>query len=219
MIARQTKLDVSQVNGINQDKWLFFLAVALSALATTFLPDEFAYLRYERSALMEGELWRFLSAHLTHLNSAHLLLNLFGLALICELLWGRMLLRHGMGLLAFSAVFISTCLWWLNPELLWYAGLSGVLHGLWAGCALFGFASLTEALQRSRLPCHIGALLLVAKLLVEFFHGTSASTAELIGGDVVSASHLYGALAGTIYVLILGCARTRHLSRGSLQQL
>ena len=53
------------------------------------------------------EIWRIATAHLVHLGGPHLLLDLLGLILICELLWGDLPLRHGIGLLCFSAVAVS----------------------------------------------------------------------------------------------------------------
>ncbi|HEX8784094.1 MAG TPA: hypothetical protein VF764_12020, partial [Steroidobacteraceae bacterium] len=41
-----------------------------------------ALLRYERSALADGEWWRLLSAHVVHLDLRHALLNVVGLALV-----------------------------------------------------------------------------------------------------------------------------------------
>jgi len=199
-------------------KWLLCLAIAMVTLMAACWPDGLAHLRYDRSGLMGGELWRAITAHLVHLNLPHLFLNLLGLLLICELLWGELPLRHGIGLLGFSGMTISAALWWLYPELAWYAGLSGVLHGLWAGCAFYGLRHTTNASLRSRLPYLVGALLLAAKLVLEFHYGPSETTTRLIGSGVLTASHLYGALAGAIYMLILGCVRMRSLSRGALQQ-
>ena len=181
-------------------------------------PDGLAHLRYDRSSLMNGEIWRVLTAHLVHLNVPHLFLNLFGLFLICELLWVELPLRQGIGLLVFTGVTISACLWWLHPELATYAGLSGVLHGLWAGCALYGLQYTSEKSLRARLPYLFGAILLAAKLLFEFRYGPSEFTAHLIGGSVLTVSHLYGALAGVVYVLTFGCVRIGFPSRGALQQ-
>lgn len=200
------------------DKWLFCLAVALVALMAVCWPDGLMRLRYDRSGLMDGEVWRVVTAHLVHLNRLHLFLNLLGLLLICELQWGVLPLRHGIGLLGFSGVATSVSLWWLHPELAWYAGLSGVLHGLWAGCVLFGLWSALDAPLRSRLVYLAGAFLLAVKLAVEFHYGASENTAHLIGGGVVTASHLYGALSGAVYMLTWGCVRMRALSRGALQQ-
>ena len=201
-----------------QDKWLFCLTISLIAVMAACWPDGLSALRYDRSALMQGEMWRALTAHLVHLNWPHVFLNLCGLLLIGELLWGELPLRHGIGLLIFSGATISVCLWWLRPELVSYAGLSGVLHGLWAGCACYGLRHTTHVSLRSRLPYWVGAFLLVAKLFMEFRYGSSEFTENLIGGSVLTESHLYGALAGVVYMLLLGCVRILPPSRGALQQ-
>jgi rhomboid family GlyGly-CTERM serine protease len=201
-----------------QNKWLFCLVIFLVAFIATGWPDGLVSLRYDRIALINGEIWRLLTAHLVHLNWAHCFLNLFGLLLICELLWRALPLKHGIGLFVFSGLVISACLWWLNPELASYAGLSGVLHGLWAGCVLFGLLQASEPFHRSCLPYWIGVFLLIIKLLTEFLYGPSEFTTHLIGGNVVGESHLYGALAGAIYMLMLRCVRMAPLSRGALQQ-
>ncbi|MBI3902183.1 MAG: rhombosortase [Nitrosomonadales bacterium] len=167
-------------------------------------------MRYDRSALADGELWRVFTAHLSHLNLTHLFLNLLGLFLICELLWGELPLRHGIALLGFSAAAISAALWWLHPGLIWYVGLSGVLHGLWAGCVVQGLwerppgrdSSFRDRVVAPTAAYLGGLILLMIKLSMEFFYGPPASTAHLIGGSVVTASHLYGALAGLLYVSI-----------------
>ena len=200
------------------DKWLFCLAVSLIALIFACWPDSLLTLRYDRSALSKGELWRLLTSHLVHLNWVHCFLNLLGLLLICELLWGALPLRHGIGLFVFSGLVISACLWWLNPELASYVGLSGVLHGLWSGCVFFGLLQACNPFHRPCLPYWIGAFLLLIKLLTEFLHGPSEFTAHLIGGEIIVKSHLYGALAGAVYMLILGCVRMRTPCRGALQQ-
>lgn len=200
------------------DKWLLCLAVALVALMAACWPDGLARLRYDRPGLMDGEVWRVVTAHLVHLNWLHLFLNLLGLLLICELQWGVLPLRHGIGLLGFSGIAISVSLWWLHPELVWYAGLSGGLHGLWAGCVIYGLRHTSDASPRSHLNYLAGAFLLAAKLLMEFHYGPSENTAHLIGGGVVNASHLYGALGGAVYILTWGCVKMRALSRGALQQ-
>lgn len=218
MTAHISQLAADTTSRTIHDKWLLCLAVALVALMATGWPDGLMHLRYDRSGLMDGEVWRVLTAHLVHLNRLHLLINLLGLLLVCELQWGALPLRHGIGLLGFSGAAISASLWWLHPELVWYAGLSGVLHGLWAGCVLFGLRPALNASLHSRLPYLAGAFLLAAKLLMEFRCGASENTAHLIGGGVVTASHFYGALDGAVYVLLWGCVRVLATPRGVPQR-
>ena len=218
MLTHTLRLATCPTRRTIYDKWLFCLALSLISVLSACWPDGLAHLRYNRSGLMDGEIWRLATAHLVHLNLPHLFLNLFGLLLICELQWGEMQLQHGTGLLLFSGAVISTCLWWLHPELATYAGLSGVLHGLWAGCSFYGLQRTSGTSLRARLPYLVGAILLAAKLLMEFHYGPSEFTSHLIGGNVLTVSHLYGALAGVVYVLALGCVRMCSPSRGALQQ-
>lgn len=218
MTAHISQLAADTTNRTIHDKWLLCLAVALAASMAACWPDGLMHLRYDRSGLMDGEVWRVVTAHLVHLNRLHLLLNLLGLLLICDLQWGALPLRHAVGLLGFSGMAASASLWWLHPELVWYAGLSSVLHGLWAGCVLFGLRPAPGIPLRPRLPYLAGAFLLAVKLLMEFRYGASENTAHLIGSGVVTAAHFYGALAGTVYVLTWGCVRVHATSQGTLQR-
>jgi rhomboid family GlyGly-CTERM serine protease len=204
-----------------QSKWLLCLGVSFCALVLTYLPQGLIHFRYDRAALESGEAWRVITAHLVHLNTPHLLFNLLGLWLLCELLWHEMPLLHGLGLLGSTAIGISALLWWRHPELAWYAGLSGALHGLWAGCALAGLWPAFFILKRqsamygssrwsrlkmhwplSRCICLAGLLLLAAKLAIEYRYGASPRAIQAIGSAVVTIAHLYGAMIGVCYVLI-----------------
>ena len=123
-----------------------------------------------------------------HLNLRHLLLNLLGLILICELLWDDLVLLEVLALLLVSGLGVSLLLWLNQPQLIWYAGLSGVLHGLWAGCAGAG-------LWRKKNLFFVGALLLLGAKLA-----CAPSTASAI--PVVPVAHLYGALSGLLWLAL-----------------
>jgi rhomboid family GlyGly-CTERM serine protease len=203
-----------------QSKWLFCLGVCFCALVLTVWPHALIDFRYDRAALLSGEWWRVVTGHMIHLNSAHLVFNLFGLFLICELLWRSLPWAHGCGLLFFSATGTSALLWWFHPELAWYAGLSSALHGLWAGCALSGWwcmqtrgetSSTGFAAAGKPQPVRsasaryffMGALIVLAlKLGLEAWYGPSPHTERMIDGPVISIAHLYGALIGIVYVAI-----------------
>lgn len=169
------------------------LEVAGAPLATA--------LRYERGAIAAGEWWRLLSCHLVHYDGAHLALNLGGLALLWGLYSGELAPRAG-ALLAFgSALAVGLGLYLGSPAVGWYLGLSGLLHGLWAGAGV-------AVLGRSRLEGALTLAVLAARLAYEQAGGTLAAH---LGVDmpVVPVAHLYGAGGGLATALALGLWRRR----------
>jgi rhomboid family GlyGly-CTERM serine protease len=210
-------------------KWRLCAGISLGALILTYWPQGLTYFRYDRDALLAGQAWRLLTAHLVHLNTAHLLFNLGGMFLLCELLWRDLPVAQGAGVLVATAITVSGSLYWFHPELAWYAGLSGALHGLWAGCALAGCrpshadvpaasgASRRKLLQirwpMMRCISAAGIICLIAKLAMEAHYGASSHTVQMIGSPVVTIAHLYGALAGGFYILIWLSMQPRHIKK------
>jgi rhomboid family GlyGly-CTERM serine protease len=155
-----------------------------------------AVLRYDRAALSGGELWRLLTAHVAHLGWSHLALNLAGLALVW-LLCGRSLsLRLWWLLLFVCAMGVSGGLMIFNPDLAWYVGLSGVLHGMIVAGAVAG------AYQRER-DSLLLLVLVTLKLGWEQWHGPMPGSEMSAGGRVVVDAHLYGALSALLLMAAL----------------
>lgn len=198
------------------EKWFFCLGISLCLLVLAAWPTALIDFRYERAALASGQWWRVVTGHMVHLNTVHLLFNLAALVLICELLWGDLSRIQAGALLFFPSLGISGMLWLFHPDVAWYAGLSGILHGLWAGSALVGWLSLQArtdggtggfgAIRMRQAPfryIYPGALILLAlKLGWETIYGPSFHTERVIGAPVISIAHLYGALAGIAYVCL-----------------
>lgn len=178
------------------------LLIALPAVAITLFGDAaFTALRYDNMAMAtEGEWWRGLTGHWTHLGIEHLLINLAGLALL-TLLVGPWLGAGGLLLTAvLGAVSISGAFWLFHPDLFWYAGLSGVTSAIWAAGGLRG-------LRSGSWFALLVLLALAIKLAADFFTNAQVSVAQLIGGPVVEHAHLYGAIAGLVLGAILPRAR------------
>jgi rhomboid family GlyGly-CTERM serine protease len=126
-----------------------------------------------------------------HLGGAHFALNSAGLALVWYLVgdsfdWRRWLWVGGVCLMT-----MDIGLWFLNPGLNWYVGLSGLLHGFLA-------AGLVQRLRRPDTETLLLAGLLGAKLLWEQFGGPLPGSEGAAGGPVVVDAHLFGALGGAL---------------------
>lgn len=156
-------------------------------------------LRYEREGLAAGELWRALTAHLVHLGPRHLVPNLAGLALLWFLYARDARPREWLAVALVAAVAVSAGLWLGAPEVGWYVGASGVLHGLWAAAALAN-------VRRRPLEAGVAGLLLAGKLALEAWRGPAAAP---FGGalPVVEVAHLYGAVGGALAALVLALPR------------
>jgi len=183
----------------------FLLLFSLSALLYLFGFDENSVLAYQRDAILAGEWWRLLTAHLLHLNAEHLLLNLLALAFIWWIFFRQhpkiswsiytlcVALGTGLGLLAFS------------PNIHWYVGLSGILHGLLVAALLLEFR------HQPRLAVIAGFALLF-KLGWEQAGGTTPLSGQLIRTPVVVDAHLFGALTALLTWLSAYTAGYRRLS-------
>ncbi len=168
--------------------WQAGLALAALSLLAGVLPGALPALEWERHAIADGQWARLLTAHVAHLDAHHLLFNLLGLALIIDLLMECWRWHALASLLLFSALGTSLLLWFCEPGLQWYAGLSGLLHGLWAGAALDGCL-------RRRSLLHAGALLALAIKLGWLNQGAGAM-------PVLPVAHAYGAASGLLWALL-----------------
>jgi len=91
--------------------------------------------RYEPAAIAAGQWWRLVSAHVTHLDTHHALLNAAGLALLWALFARCYSPRQWLVAALICLAVIDAGFWLLSPQLQWYVGTSALLHGVFAcGC-------------------------------------------------------------------------------------
>jgi rhomboid family GlyGly-CTERM serine protease len=168
--------------------WPLLLLALLIILLTALGETGRELLRYQRDAMLSThEYWRWFTGHLVHGSWQHTLLNLAGLAVIATLFRGSFTRRQWLVIALLSITCIDTGFWWLMPQLQWYVGLSGVLHGLLAAGAVAwwrmeerGFSAILTAI-------------VVGKLCWEQWHGALPLSGEL---NVIVNAHLYGAVGG-----------------------
>jgi len=168
---------------------LWLLLVSLSGLlqAAGWVPEW----RFDRGLIDSGHYWLLFSGHIVHLNWSHWALNMGGLAVVAFFFSPYGNIRQWLLVVFVSASFVGLGLYWLNPELVTYVGLSGVLHGL------FIYGAIHE---RQRYPASGIALLvlLIGKLIWEFFNGALPGSEDLTAGHVITDAHLYGAIGGAV---------------------
>lgn len=167
----------------------------------TLIPDSSTEIRYQRSEILLGEWWRLYSGQLGHLGLNHLLLNLGGLILFWLLFFHTASLTVWLLVMLLSTTATGLGLLWLNPELEWYLGFSGVLH------ALFFSGLFFELRIKRQAGTILLILVLLAKLGWEQFVGATPGSAELIGGNVVVDAHLYGAMSGIVLGFLMPIRR------------
>lgn len=146
-------------------------------------------LRYERTAVLQGQYWRLLTGHLVHYSGQHLLLNGVALGVIAALFPRDYSLRGWLLILASSVVTIDLGFVFLEPQIEWYVGLSGVLHGALAAGAVSWWRHESK-------PLALGLIaVLLGKLAWEQWHGALPLSGDM---PVVVDAHLYGALGGAL---------------------
>jgi len=186
------KLEPSASGTSRLGQWLLPGAVLILAVLLLFGGEWLReWLRFDRQAILNGEIWRLLSGHIVHLGWPHFALNGAGLALVWFLV-GDSYDTRGWGLVCLLSILtMDAGLWVFDPDLQWYVGLSGLLHGLLA-------AGLVARLGKQDKEAIALLLLLLAKLAWEQLNGPLPGSEATAGGNVVVDSHLFGAIGGVL---------------------
>ena len=173
--------------------WVF--GVGLLILGLAFAEQEGRELfRYQRDSIENGQWWRLVTGHFVHLGWSHVFLNLTGWILISMVFGADYSSRQWLVIYFASMLIMGLGFWWLDPQLRWYVGLSGLLHGgIVAGL-------LAWSVQGDRLAW-LALGVVIAKLLWEQMVGPVPMTEEAAGGPVVVNAHLYGSIGGLLGAL------------------
>lgn len=151
---------------------------------------------YNRMSVENGEYWRLLSGHFVHLGPTHLILNMAGLVLVWLLVGRYFTTIQWLAVLGITLAVTSAGFWFVDRYLLWYVGLSGVLHGLLLAGAIRGFRTLPS-------ESAIIVAIVVAKLAYEQLAGPMPGSESVSGGAVVVNAHFFGAIGGIVAAAVL----------------
>ena len=117
--------------------WLF-LAISVAVLVIQLNHAWRDALLYDRGALARGEWWRIWTGHLVHFGWPHFVADAGLLFILGWLLESRHPWFSYTALIVMPA-FISAVIWWADPAMLRYGGLSAVNLGLLLYLALQGW--------------------------------------------------------------------------------
>jgi rhomboid family GlyGly-CTERM serine protease len=175
--------------------------VALAAVVIEAVPRARDVLIYDRTALAGGQLWRAWTGHLVHFGWSHLVVDA-GLLVILGWFGERLYPVFTRWALVAMPPFIAAAIYWFDPAMQRYGGLSAVNLGLLLYVAAQGWRrDWTDWFWPAVIAIYIG------ELAYEYFRGGTGGGAIRFddpGVSVATGAHL--AAAGYV-LLALGFAR------------
>lgn len=174
--------------------WAVTFAV-LAAAVIQLLPDARALLIFDRGGLDRHEWWRLWTGHLVHFGWMHFVVDT-GLLIILGWLGERhypAFTRWGMLVMP---LFISASIYWFEPDMIRYGGLSALNLGLLLYVAVRGWGrDWTDWFWPAVIVIYIG------ELFYEYFRGGHGGGAIRFDDDsirVATGAHL----ASAVYALL-----------------
>ena len=178
-------------HGSNTLPWRTFV-VAGAAMAAYLIfgaaPDEWVF---DRVAIAQGEWWRLITGHWVHSDLSHAAWDIGALLLLGALFEARLHWRLPLVLLL-ACLGIDVWLWWGEPALRYYCGLSGILNSLLV-------LGLLQQWLDSRHPVLIFTAVAAASKIIIEIHAGHALLVQTAWPSVPTV-HAAGYLIGLILV-------------------
>jgi rhomboid family GlyGly-CTERM serine protease len=167
----------------------------ISIVAFFFEPMTSDYFALERTWWSQGNYYQIVSGHFLHTNFIHMLFNLLGLLLLWALHGDDYAMVSYLGKFLIVCIGISLCMYVFSDNIVWYVGLSGAIHGVFAWSCIRDVENKVFS----------GWLLLTGLALKvgnEQLNGAGSLMPDLIDASVAIDSHLYGAIIGLIIGIV-----------------
>ncbi len=142
----------------------------------------------------QGQVWRLVTGHLTHLDWEHYFLNMAAIILSLVVFHHDVKPSHWIGSFLFISVFSSICMTFGYSGYQRYVGFSDVIHG-WI---LLGAASIAHKEPKLTLAIFVLFWLKIVEENMDMHFFTSFA----VTGNVAHESHIYGAIGGILFSLI-----------------
>ncbi len=164
----------------------------LLALGGDFVSD---YLSYQRHGIVQGEIWRLLTANFLHTNINHMLLNLAVMWVVWFIFYHACSIRVQWTFLLLPMPMTTLLLYYFTSDISGYVGLSGSLYGTMVAFAI-------ADLKQHRLTSGILLLGVTAKMIHQSFSEDSEWMKQFIESNIAEEAHVWGALSGLCVGLI-----------------
>ena len=185
--------------------WALCAAIGAACLIAWQLPVDAQLALRWRASSWSQQPWTLWTAALSHVNAAHLSVNL--LSLLCLCIIGAHAgagAREALALaIAWPLLHLALLLW---PSVQLYAGLSGMNHALAGIIAARGAMDLIVN-RRFQVIAYLLALLVIVKLIWESAWSEPLRADASWGFTVVQAAHLSGFVVGLLAASGLYVAR------------
>jgi len=183
--------------------WRSLLLATAAVLAYLLLgaaPQDWVF---DRAAIAGGEWWRLLTGHWVHSGPDHAVWDI-GAFLLLGFLFEKTLGNRLLLVLLLGSVGIDAWIWWGEPSLGYYCGLSGILNTFMA----VGLAQLWREMRHPLIP--LVALGFAVKVIMELAGGQMLLTSTAWPG--VPSVHVVGTICGMLYTevrLVLSLSQER----------
>lgn len=149
---------------------------------------------FDRQAITQGELWRLVTGHWVHSDFAHAFWDVSALLVLGILFEARLQWRLPLALLV-ATVGVDAWLWWGDPALQYYCGLSGILNSLL-------IVGLLQLWRDFRHPLVVFTGVAAAlKIIIEINTGQALLTQT--AWPSVPTVHAVGFLCGLVFIWII----------------
>lgn len=173
-------------------KKILFIAACMSLSASLQVFQElFIYWRPSFFA----DIWRWWTAHWVHVGWVHYLLNMMAFACL-PFIFPHVKNRYLVALLLLLPPLVSLSFYYFYPHVEAYAGLSGILHGMYIAVSIYFLQ-----FKKERKFAVLVIALATAKIVWENLFG-SLETSQLIGSPVLVEAHFLGSVSGGVLALI-----------------
>ncbi len=153
---------------------------------------------FDRVAISQGEFWRLVTGHWVHSDLDHAVWDIGALAVMGALLEPR-LQRELLLALAIGTLGVDLWLWWGDPALQYYCGLSGILNSLLA----VGLVQLWRDLRHPLV--WLTGLGAIGKIILEITGGQALLTQT--AWPSVPEVHAVGFLCGLVLAVVIAAIR------------